>query len=178
MTNHFAGCNLDNVRARYKDLAMMYHPDRGLPTSDLRIMQEVNDQYHSFLKSLDGKQFEKRSSNPNTTQKEYYTFRYDWKKEEELRAKIDQVIGLKLENITLEVNGSWIWIGNTSKDQASLFNRHGLGFKFSGEHVKWYWHKQINSPFKTRRSGLTYDQIKQLHGSETIEHERNRQIGS
>lgn len=176
--NYFAGCSLDTVRARYKDLAMMHHPDRGLPTSDLRIMQEVNDQYHAFLKGLDGKQFEKRSSNPNTTTKEYYTFRYDWKSEEKVREKIDQVIGLKLENITLEVIGSWVWVSGTSKDQANLFNRHGLGFKFCGKHTAWYWHKTIHLNFKHKRTGLSFDQIKDMHGSENIDHARNKQIGS
>lgn len=167
VSNFFKGCiKLEQVRPRYKELALQFHPDRG---GDTRTMQEINAEYHELLKGFEGTKLF------NHKTKEEYPYRYDYRTEAELAAKIDQVIGLKLDNITLEIIGSWIWVRGTSKEQAKLFNKDGIGFKFSGQHVAWFWHRAINAPHRGR-SGMNLDQIRNVYGSETIQHERNTQL--
>lgn len=166
-TNYFSGCvKLEHLRPKYKELALQFHPDRG---GDNRIMQIINDQYHSLLKSFEGTKLF------NNKTKEEYTFKYDFRSEQDLVEKINQVISLKLQNITLEVIGAWLWVHNTSKDQANLFNKDGLGFKFSGSHKAWYWHRTMNWKHKGR-SGLNLNQIRNIYGSDNLEHDRNLQI--
>lgn len=167
--NYFKGCiKLDQVRPRYKELALQYHPDR--PNGDTRVMQIINDQYHAVLMGFNGTKLF------NNKTKEEYSYCYNWQNEEMIREMVDNVIGLKLDNITLEVIGSWLWVQGTSKDQANLFNRKGLGFKFSYQHGgSWCWSSTIHK-FKVKRSGMTLDQIRSAYGSETIDHERNKQI--
>lgn len=166
-TNFFSGCvKLEMVRPRYKELALQFHPDRG---GDTRTMQIINDQYHRLLKSFEG------SKLFNHKTKEEYFYRYDFTAESALMDKINEVIKLKLENITLEVIGSWLWIHNTSKEQSKLFGKAGLGFKFSGQHVAWFWHQNINRTYRGR-SGMSIDQIRSTYGSDVVEHERNIQM--
>jgi len=169
MENYFKGCiKLEQVRPRYKELALQFHPDRR-PNGDTRIMQLINDQYHDLLKSFQG------TTLYNAKTKEEYSYKYNYTHEEQLRAKIDAVIALKLDNIVLEVIGSWLWVRNTSKDQKDLFNRNGVGFKFSASHAAWYWHKAVNWG-KRRPTGLNLDQIRNIYGSEEVNHDRNKQL--
>jgi curved DNA-binding protein CbpA len=168
MMNFFKSCiKLEDIRPLFKELALKFHPDRG---GDTRTMQILNDEYHQALKSFEGAKLF------NHKTKEEYTYKYDYKSEEALASKINEVIGLKLDNIELEVIGSWLWIHKTSKEQAKLFNKDGLGCNFSGVHTAWFWHKGIRSAFRGKRSGLNLDQIRGVFGSETIEHDRNKQI--
>lgn len=45
---YFENCStLEQLKAEYKRLAMMYHPDRG---GDLRTMQAINSEYDSKFK--------------------------------------------------------------------------------------------------------------------------------
>lgn len=172
MENFFNGCiKLDQVRPRYKELAFKYHPDRNPANPDdaNEMMKIINNQYHETLKRFEGTKLF------NHKTKEEYAYRYDYKKESQIAEKIDQVVGLKLDNITLEIIGEWLWVHGASKEQASLFNKNGAGFKFSRGHIAWFWHRAVNAPARAR-SGLSLDQIRNVYGSETIEHDRNKQL--
>lgn len=158
---------LEQLRPKYKELALQFHPDR--PEGDTRIMQVINDQYHKLLKQFEGTKLFNKKTN------EEYSFKYDYTKEQALMDKIGEVISLKLQNITLEVIGDWLWIHGVSKEQSKLFGREGIGAKFSGKHIAWYWCKTINI-FKKRPSGLKLDEIRNYYGSDNVEHERNKQL--
>ena len=48
-TQYFQGCSsLDEVKRKYKELALKHHPDRG---GDTRIMQAVNNEYDAIKKN-------------------------------------------------------------------------------------------------------------------------------
>lgn len=163
----FKAINPDMVKKQFRDLAMKYHPDRAGDGST-RIMQEIIAEYHAILKSFSGSKFH------SATNKEY-EYNYSQSYEQRLVDKLSDILGLKLANIVVEVVGSWIWVGGTSKEQADLFNRHGVGMKWSKKQGRWYWSP---TKYKRRSSGLSYDQIKSVYGSTTVHNdEATQQVG-
>jgi len=167
MENYFKGCiKTDHLRKRFRDLAMAHHPDKG---GDTRTMQIIIEQYHQLLKSRQGEKLF------NNKTKEEYAYTYDFTKEQELVDKLNEVLALKLQNVDIELIGSWLWVSGTSKEQAKLFNKDGLGMKFTKNHGgKWYWHRNVNRGFRRSSSGLSFDQIKQAHGAAEVEQRDTR----
>ncbi len=42
---------INDIKSMYRDLCKVHHPDLG---GDLRVMQEINAEYHAVLKLRDG----------------------------------------------------------------------------------------------------------------------------
>lgn len=149
--NYFEGIKtLDELRSRYRNLAMEFHPDRG---GETKVMQEINAQYATLSKKL---------INGNT----FFTEeRKEWEHQvsEELRQKLEKVIFLP--NIIIELIGSWIWItGNTYSIRATLKEEE---FKFSSPKSAWYWH--AGEYIKRSGISLSMDELKDLWGYQNIE---------
>jgi curved DNA-binding protein CbpA len=144
--NYFKDCtSLAEVKKRYKELAMLHHPDRGGETA---IMQEINNQYESI------------SKNPSFN----FAKQTEQEKEDFLRYPdiINQVINL--EGIIIEIIGDWIWIsGNTYPHRQHLKES---GFYFAPKKVMWYYrpaeYKAANSKPKD------IDEIRAKYGSDII----------
>jgi hypothetical protein len=145
-TNYFDGCtSLDEVKSRYKQLAMQHHPDRG---GDKQIMQEINAQYESNRK------------NPS--------FKF-WKQKEETKLDyhefpeiISKIIGFV--DITIELCGNWLWIsGATFRYKKQLKD---AGFFFAGEKKLWYWRPHDYK--SANRKPLEMDQIRGKYGSDVF----------
>lgn len=145
-TKYFNGCaSLDEVKSRYKQLAMQYHPDRG---GDKRIMQEINAQYEEITK------------NPA------YKF---WKQKEETKKDfnqfpeiINQIIGYR--DIIIELCGNWIWLsGATYKYKDNLKK---IGFLFAGEKRLWYWRPA--DYISANRKPRSIEYIRSKYGSDVL----------
>ncbi len=144
--NYFKDCtSLAEVKKRYKELAMLHHPDRGGETAT---MQEINNQYESI------------SKNPSFN----FAKQTEQEKEDFLRYPdiINQVINL--EGIIIEIIGDWIWIsGNTYPHRQQLKES---GFYFAPKKVMWYYrpaeYKAANSKPKD------IDEIRAKYGSDII----------
>jgi len=116
---YFYNCRtLDEVKRKYKELAMIHHPDRGGCTAT---MQEINNEYEEIQK------------NPlfdfsNETEED----REEFIKYPEI---INQVIGP--DGLIIELIGNWIWIsGNTYPHRSKLKQ---TGFYFAPKKVMWYY---------------------------------------
>ena len=109
-THYFHGCSsLEEVKKRYKELALKHHPDRG---GDTATMQQINLEYESVLK------------NP------FYSFSEKSEQEQQEFIKypeiINQIIGL--DGVIIEIIGNWIWLsGNTYPFRTQLKE---IGFYF------------------------------------------------
>ena len=143
-TQYYTGCDsLDQVKLRYKELALQYHPDRG---GDTRVMQEINAQYEAIRK------------NPH--------FRF-WKQKEETRKDysefpeiINNIIGFR--DITIELCGNWIWLSGATFRYSKQLKT--LGFYFAGEKKLWYC--RPNDYKSANRKPLSIDQIRRKYGSD------------
>ena len=144
---------LDELRTMYRKLALLHHPDRGGSTAD---MQEINNEYDILSKRL---------INSNTT---FSEGRKSWEEfvSSEIRNKLNEIIFL--EDIIIEIIGSWIWVtGNTRavKEQLKLH-----GFKFSPNKLAWYW--QSGDYHKLSKKQFSLDDLRVMFGSDEVETQR------
>lgn len=144
---------LDELRSMYRKLALLHHPDRGGSTSD---MQEINNEYDILSKRL---------IHSNT---EFSKCRKSWEEfvSSEIREKLNDII--LLEDIIIEIIGSWIWVtGNTRavKDQLKVH-----GFKFSPNKLAWYW--QTGDYHKLSKKQFSLDDLRIMYGSDEVETQR------
>lgn len=156
-TKHFKDCStVDEVKKKYKELAMKNHPDRG---GDTATMQEIISEYMSILENPHFS-FEHRYK---TTEQE----KQDFIKYAEV---IDKIAGL--DGIVIEVMGDWIWIsGNTYPHRITIKN---AGFFFAPKKTLWYYRPP---EFKsTNRKPKTIDEIRLKYGSNIIDTKREKQF--
>ena len=141
---------LDELRTAYRKLALLHHPDRGGSTTD---MQEINAEYDSLSTTL---------INGNTS---FSAGRKSWEHfvSAEIRDKLNEI--LFLEDVLIEIIGSWIWIsGNTKPVREDLKAR---GFKFSPNKLAWYW--QYGDYRKKNGKQFSMEEIRAMWGTQEVE---------
>src|ERR1700748_946133 len=96
---------LEEVKAKYKQLAKQYHPDLG---GDTVTMQQINRAYtEATAKAAKGANLSDEETESETLSSEAY------------RQAIEQII--YLDGITIELVFKWIWVtGNTYPVRATL----------------------------------------------------------
>lgn len=143
---YFTDCaTLDEIKRRYKVLAMQFHPDRG---GDTAVMQFINTEYESLTKY---RRFGFQDQN-EAEQKSYMKF----------PEIINQIIGFV--GITIELCGNWIWVsGNTFRYKEQLKK---AGFFYSPNKQTWYWRPDTIKSKVTKCMSMDY--IRHRYGSDII----------
>ena len=103
---YFTKCTtLEELKAEYRRLAMLHHPDRG---GDTEIMKEINREHDEIFEILKARQNANAEKNRQTTETA-----------EEFRGIVDKLI--KIPGLIIELCGSWLWIsGNTREHKEEL----------------------------------------------------------
>lgn len=117
------------LKKLYHELAYRWHPDRG---GDLEAMKSINMAYHSALKWADG--YVRTGEDGKN-----HTYHYDRASEQEIIEKISQVLHSGITGITVELIGSWVWIGGNTKPHKDKLGKSGLGFMWHSTRSLWYW---------------------------------------
>jgi len=145
-TNYFQNCTtLEEVKRRYKELAMQHHPDKGGNTAT---MQDINNEYESIRK------------NP------IFDFAKQTEQDQEEFIKYPDIINqvIILDGIIIELIGNWIWIsGNTYAHKTQLKQ---IGFYFAPKKVMWYYRPPDYK--SSNRSPKTIEYIRLKYGSDII----------
>lgn len=154
---YFSNCEtVAEVKSLYRRLAFKNHPDRG---GDTKTMQEINAEYHAKLKSLNG-----FSSVGNDGKR--HTYYYRQAVEQELIDKIYQLLALKMQGVTVELIGTWIWIhGETKIHKDKLKN---LKCKWHGKRKCWYFR---TFQYRTTYSGASFESMRNMYGSNIYEND-------
>ena len=145
---------MEELKAEYKRLAKMYHPDLAENEADAqqreKIMAQVNAQYDERAKIL-----------PNTNAAgETYQPR-DREAPEAFRAAV--LAAMKMQGVTVELCGLWLWVtGDTFSNRDAL---KAAGYRFSSNKRAWYWHQ---GSYKKRGSDFSLDDIRYKFGSVTV----------
>ncbi|MDB5158715.1 MAG: hypothetical protein JWR50_3422 [Mucilaginibacter sp.] len=145
---------LEEVKAKYKQLAKQYHPDLG---GDTATMQQVNTEYaYATAKAVKGANMTDEQAENEILSSEAY------------RNAIEQVI--HLEGITIELLGVWLWVtGSTYPVRATL---KAAGFMFAPKKLAWYFR---TAEYKVSKGGKkSLDEIRDKYGSEVIQQHRKR----
>lgn len=144
MKNFFENCQtLDELKAEYRRLARIYHPDMG---GDTETMQQINAQYEAAFNRLNGS-----SAQPET------------ETAAEFIAVIDAL--MKLRGITVELCGSWLWISGETK--AVREELKAAGCRWASKKAMWYWHP-AGQGSKSRGGSVPMEDIRGKYGSRIL----------
>lgn len=155
-TRFFDSCTtLEEVKKKYRDLAKLYHPDKG---GDLETMQKLNAEYDKIINS--GK------------------FEFKNKTEHEEAIKYKDLIAqlVVLDGLIIEVIGYWVWLsGNTKAHKEKLKE---LKFFWSHDKQMWYWRPESWAKVWNRSKPMDMDEIRRRFNSQTFtgkEEKENKQ---
>ena len=149
---YFTNCaTLDDLKRAYRAAAMQNHPDRG---GNVETMQEINAEYEKRFEEL--KYQQNAAAAADTTGKTRATT--------ETAGDFIRIIAelLKLDGLTVELCGRWLWIsGDTMKHKEQL---KAIGCRWSATKKMWSWHfaEEGDGWSRGRRS---MDQIRRKYGS-------------
>lgn len=141
---------LDELKAAYRRLAMKHHPDRG---GDLKTMQEINEEHDRL--------FELLKEQHNKTADDYHR---TTETAEEFRSILN--ILLNLDGLTVELCGSWLWIGGNTKEHKDTLK--AAGCRWSNNKKLWYWH-HAEEGRKWRKGNSTMSDIRTKYGSQVFD---------
>ncbi len=144
----FNACKtIDEVKAEYKRLAKLHHPDCG---GDTATMQAINTEYaFACAKILKGENLTAEEADEQIRMSEEY------------RNVIESII--HLAGITIEIVGNWIWVtGQTYPVRKELKE---AGLFFASKKLAWYYRAE---EYRSKGGQKTLDEIRNKYGSETI----------
>lgn len=144
---YFTNCKtLDELRAEYRRLAAIHHPDVG---GDVATMQAINAEHDAAFEQL------KAAHNASNDEEHQTT-----ETPEEFRRVI--IALLKLHGLNIELCGSWLWIGGDTKQHREALK--SMGCRWSKNKQLWYWHHA--EPGRAwRRGNTTMADIRNKYGS-------------
>lgn len=156
---------LDEGAKMYRELASKHHPDHGGNTSD---MQEINNEWDELKPTLprfctkqaqQGRQQYQQQQDANSAAKAA---------QDAEAAKMAAELA-KCPGLQFDVVGSWIWADTDYRYTAELDR---LGFRWSRNRSKYYWHPEGDSSRRNRRA--SYEEIYQKYSGQSYQ-TRNRE---
>lgn len=155
----------EDLKELYRELAMANHPDRG---GDLETMKAINAEFDTAFERLKDIH---RSIKDDAEDNPYYTAQ---KSTTETAGEFRDIIEalLRMDGITVELIGRWIWVtGNTKEYKDTL---KAMGFKWAAKKQAWSWHKAEDG--SRSRGKYSMDQIRARYGATQYEAEERKQI--
>ena len=156
---YFTNCKTaEELKKEYRRLAKQLHPDLGGNTEEFKIMQNEFEQIFEHLKNIhrnaDGETYTKEN---NETAEEFI--------------HIIKVL-TPLEDILVEICGSWIWVSGNTKQHKYILKQ--LKFKFAHKKQAWYYHTE---PYRKKgKRELTLDEIRDMFGSQSYKKKTEKQL--
>lgn len=140
---------LDELKKEYRRLAMLHHPDRG---GDLETMKAINAEHDRLFEVLKQQHNAAADADHQTTETA-----------EEFREILVELF--RIEGITIELCGSWLWVGGNTRPAREKLK--ALKFRWSSNKQLWYWHhpEQTSRHYRGSRS---MDEIRGKYGSQSF----------
>lgn len=150
---------LEELKRVYKKLALKYHPDMGGTDKE---MAQINNEYEAL--------FDKLKNTHKNKEGEYYQ-KETTETPQEWQAIIHKLLTLKMENVSIEVIGAFLWVsGNTKPYKEEL---KALNMKWSNNKKSWY----LAPDGYKKRSKKKYNMsdIRNMYGSQVVKEEQAKQ---
>lgn len=149
---------LAELKATYRTLALIHHPDKG---GNLEVMKAINNEYETLFEQL------KKAHNEEPKNKE-----------KQMHETPDQfrdivVALMNLADLEIELCGEWLWIsGNTRAVKDEL---KALGCLWASKKMMWYWRaEQFKTPFNRKAKSMS--EIRNKYGSQNIKYTPDLQL--
>ena len=147
------------AKSLYRQLAKENHPDLH-GTEATEVMQQINDEYHDLLKSLDG------STSVGSDGKQH-TYRYNRDVEQAIMDKIMELLALNLPDIEIELIGTWVWVSGDTKPVKDKLGKDGAGLRWHSKRERWYWH---GATYRRRyNKDASFSDLRRMYGSRSFE---------
>lgn len=142
---------LEELKKLYKKLSLKHHPDVG---GSNEAMKEVNAEYTALFEKL-------KDIHTNASGEKYK------KATQETPEQFIEIINqlIKFDGITIEIIGSFLWIGKNTKPYKEELKR--MGFKYSAHKTSWYLAPQDYKRHSKKIYNL--DEIRTMFGSQEVE---------
>ncbi len=159
---YFNSCNcIEELKKQYRTLCFKYHPDINKSPEAVQIMQVINNEYDAL--------FEKLKNVFRNQNGEIYTDKKPVSEApEDFRKIINELI--KLEGLTLELMGRWIWVYGETKPHKEKLKE--LNFRWCKNKGAWSWHRPED--FTVSRGKYTLNDIREKYGSTTYEKNKSK----
>lgn len=159
----FAGYfSIDEIKKRYRDLALRWHPDRNSDPNATEIMKEINAEYEIAMAFATKQNTDYKYS--NYTQEQLF---------DEMLIFKDIILELlTYDGLVIEIIGSWIWVtGNTYYYRKEL---QELGFKWAPVKKAWAYHE--GEWYRRKRRPKSLDELRQKYGSKKVNPFNNKYL--
>ena len=143
---------LEELKKMYKKLALEMHPDCGGNEEEMKVLNNEYDELFKKLKNTH-RNFEGETYTKETTETP-----------EEFKEIIEKLFKLKMEQVEIEIIGSFIWLtGNTKPYKDEL---KAMSFRYSAKKVAWY--KAPEDYKKRNRKNYEMNKIRDMYRSQTV----------
>jgi len=135
--------NLEELKKLFKKLALKFHPDKG---GDKEKMQQLNAEYEFLLKSG----------------------RFGKAEDIEFNLIFPDLIEklLRLDGLTIEVVGQWLWVSGETRKHRKILKE--LGFFYAPKKQMWYFRNPENKKIFFRSEPMPMHLIRSIYGSYTV----------
>lgn len=134
---------LEELKKVYKKLALKMHPDCGGNEEEMKVL------HNEYQEVLD--------------------------QQEETPAEFKDILNilftLKMQDVTVEIVGSFIWLTGNTKPYKDKFKE--LGFRYSPK--KYAWYKAPKNYKKRSYKNYNMNDIRSMYGSKTIKKEEKKE---
>ena len=156
---------IEEAKKQYYRLCMRWHPDR--PNGDLEAMQTINAEW-DYLRKHNYNIHQSRDGGTYT----------DWNQEapDSVTNEFVEIIEklVHMSGLTVEVCGSWLWVGGNTKEHAGELK--AMGMRWAPKKRMWY--KSPNGWRRKSRGQFSMDEIRDRYGSQTFQTVERKALAS
>lgn len=98
-----------------------------------------------------------------------HTYHFNPKTETRAIATIQTLLEMKMDDVKIELIGTWVWASGTTKPHKEELKK--LGMLWHSKRGRWYWRVR-GGPRKF--SGLAFATVRKMHGAKEYEAEKKQ----